>query len=189
MCYFEDCEDRYWPREDNTPDCPYEDCDNSTDTGNTNPGGTGSTNPGNSGNTGASGGQSQSGNCPCDCDNRTDTGNTNPGGTGTTNPGSAIFVSATATTVRTEPAARPGIINPAKASACITLLIPISMHGQQNPRSYLSEPMAKRLPFARAAPISAFAPAPIPRSAAVYASSRPILRQKILAETETATIT
>ena len=90
MCYFEDCEDRYWPREDNTPDCPYEDCDNSTDTG-----------------------------------------NTNPGGTGTTNPGSAIFVSATATTVRTEPAARPGIINPAKASACITLLIPISMHGQR----------------------------------------------------------
>ena len=38
MCYFEDCEDRYWPREDNTPDCPC-DCDNRTDTGNTNPGG------------------------------------------------------------------------------------------------------------------------------------------------------
>ena len=38
MCYFEDCEDRYWPPEDNTPDCPC-DCDNSTDTGNTNPGG------------------------------------------------------------------------------------------------------------------------------------------------------
>ena len=84
MCYFEDCEDRYWPREDNTPDCPYEDCDNSTDTGNTNPGGTGSTNPGNSGNTGTSGGQSQSGNCPCDCDNSTDTGNTKPGGSGNT---------------------------------------------------------------------------------------------------------
>ena len=90
MCYFEDCEDRYWPREDNTPDCPYEDCDNSTDTG-----------------------------------------NTNPGGTGTTNPGSAIFVSATATTVRTESAARPGTINPAKASACMTLLIPIIMHGHR----------------------------------------------------------
>ena len=136
MCYFEDCEDRYWPREDNTPDCPYEDCDNSTDTG-----------------------------------------NTNPGGTGTTNPGSAIFVSATATTVRTESAARPGTINPAKASACMTLLIPTSMHGQQNPRSYLSEPTAKLLPSARAALISAFAPAPIPRSAAVYASLRPILLQ------------
>ena len=60
MCYFEDCEDRYWPREDNTPDCPYEDCDNSTDTGNTNPGGTGTTNPG--------GGHI----CICNCDDCAD---------------------------------------------------------------------------------------------------------------------
>ena len=71
---------------------------------------------------------------------------------------------------------QPGTINTAKASACMTLLIPTSMHGQQNPRSYLSEPTAKLLPSARAALISAFAPAPIPRSAAVYASLRPILR-------------
>ena len=71
---------------------------------------------------------------------------------------------------------QPGTINTAKASACMTLLIPTSMHGQQNPRSYLSEPTAKRLLFARAALISAFAPAPIPRSAAVYASLQRIHR-------------
>ena len=59
MCYFEDCEDRYWPPEDNTPDCPC-DCDNSTDTGNTNPGGTGTTNPG--------GGHI----CICNCDDCAD---------------------------------------------------------------------------------------------------------------------
>ena len=59
MCYFEDCEDRYWSPEDNTPDCPC-DCDNSTDTGNTNPGGTGTTNPG--------GGHI----CICNCDDCAD---------------------------------------------------------------------------------------------------------------------
>ena len=134
MCYFEDCEDRYWPPEEIRPTAHA----------------TATTAP-----------------TPAI---RTRAALVPPIRV------AAIFVSATATTVRTEPAARPGIINPAKAYACITLLIPISMHGQQNPRSYLSEPTAKRLPFARAALISAFAPAPIPRSAAVYASSRPILR-------------
>ncbi len=107
MCYTEDCEDYYQPPvdptpedptpEDPTPDTSCEDCDSSSDSGNTNPGGEtqpgGETNPGGEtqpGETTTPGGN-QNPNDNCCCDDRTDTGGTKPGGEtqpgGETNPG------------------------------------------------------------------------------------------------------